>query len=119
MDTSCRSRPGYTFVLHFSKRKGCGAHRQTDQETGPRRAPLREFLIKIYWLWFQAALGPWNLLAGLARMISDHVSDEWLDQYSRGKLEDSRLAQVEEHLLICEHCCARLTKFDDDWGLNG
>jgi len=26
---------------------------------------------------------------------------------------------VEEHLLICEECCDRLTKLDDAWGLNG
>jgi hypothetical protein len=52
-------------------------------------------------------------------MIKDHVSDDWLEQYSKGGLEASRLAEVEEHLLICEHCCERLTKLDDRWGLNG
>jgi anti-sigma factor RsiW len=52
-------------------------------------------------------------------MTSEHVPDEWLDEYSRGKLEEPRLGQVEEHLLICEECCQRLTKFDDAWGLNG
>jgi hypothetical protein len=52
-------------------------------------------------------------------MISEHVPDEWLDQYSRGALEASRLAQLEEHLLICEQCRERLTKLDDTWGLNG
>ena len=56
---------------------------------------------------------------GLARMTSDHVSDEWLDKYSRGTLEAAHLGQVEEHLLICEQCCERLTKLDDAWGLNG
>jgi anti-sigma factor RsiW len=52
-------------------------------------------------------------------MISQHVTDECLEQYSRGTLEEPRLAEVEEHLLICEHCSERLTKFDDTWGLNG
>jgi anti-sigma factor RsiW len=52
-------------------------------------------------------------------MTSDHVSDEWLDKYSRGTLEATHLGQVEEHLLICEQCCERLTKLDDAWGLNG
>jgi hypothetical protein len=52
-------------------------------------------------------------------MTSEHLPDEWLDQYSRGVLEEPLLGQVEEHLLICEHCSERLTKFDDAWGLNG
>lgn len=52
-------------------------------------------------------------------MISKHVTDECLEQYSRGILEASRLAEVEEHLLICENCCERLTRLDDTWGLNG
>jgi hypothetical protein len=55
----------------------------------------------------------------LARMISEHASDESLDQYSRGTLAESQVGQLEEHLLICEQCCERLTKFDDSWGLNG
>jgi anti-sigma factor RsiW len=49
----------------------------------------------------------------------NHVPDDWLDQYSRGTLDAARLAQVEEHLLICEQCRERLTKLDDTWGLNG
>jgi hypothetical protein len=52
-------------------------------------------------------------------MKSEHVPDEWLDQYSRGTLEGSRLTQLEEHMLICEQCCERLSKLDDTWGLNG
>jgi anti-sigma factor RsiW len=51
--------------------------------------------------------------------IMNHVPDDWLDQYSRGTLDAARLAQVEEHLLICEQCRERLTKLDDTWGLNG
>ncbi len=52
-------------------------------------------------------------------MVSDHVPEEWLEQYSEGTLEEPRLGKVEEHLLICEECCDRLTKLDDAWGLNG
>jgi hypothetical protein len=51
--------------------------------------------------------------------MKEHVPEDWLEQYSKGTLEAARLAQVEEHLLICEHCCARLTKMDNTWGLNG
>jgi len=56
---------------------------------------------------------------GFARMISEHVSDEWLNQYSRGALVEPQLGQLEEHLLTCQQCCERLTRFDDSWGLNG
>jgi hypothetical protein len=52
-------------------------------------------------------------------IISEHISDERLAQYSEGRLVEPQLGEVEEHLLICEQCCARLTKFDDTWGLNG
>ena len=50
---------------------------------------------------------------------SEHISDEQLAQYSEGRLVEPQLGEVEEHLLICEQCCARLTEFDDTWGLNG
>jgi hypothetical protein len=56
---------------------------------------------------------------GLARMTSEHVPDDWLEEYSKGELLEPRLGQLEEHLLICELCCERLTKADDSWGLNG
>ena len=52
-------------------------------------------------------------------MKADHVPDEWLAEYSKGRLEEPRLGQVEEHLLVCERCRQRLTQFDDAWGLNG
>jgi anti-sigma factor ChrR (cupin superfamily) len=52
-------------------------------------------------------------------MTTGHVSDEWLAEYSEGRLEEPRLGQVEEHLLVCEECCKRLTGSDDAWGLNG
>jgi anti-sigma factor ChrR (cupin superfamily) len=52
-------------------------------------------------------------------MMFEHISDERLAQYSEGRLEEPDLGQVEEHLLVCEQCCTRLSKFDDAWGLNG
>jgi anti-sigma factor ChrR (cupin superfamily) len=52
-------------------------------------------------------------------MIFDHLSDEQLARYSEGRLEEPAVGQLEEHLLICQPCCARLTVFDDAWGLNG
>lgn len=52
-------------------------------------------------------------------MISEHITDECLERYSRGALEEPALADVEEHLLICEQCRQRLNNFDDTWGLNG
>jgi hypothetical protein len=52
-------------------------------------------------------------------MMFDHAADEQLAQYSEGRLEEPELGQVEEHLLIGEQCCTRLTTFDDAWGLSG
>jgi hypothetical protein len=52
-------------------------------------------------------------------MTSEHVPDDWLEEYSKGELLEPQLGQLEEHLLICELCCERLTKADDSWGLNG
>ena len=55
----------------------------------------------------------------ITRMTSDHVKDERLAKYSKGLLVEPELGDVEEHLLICDQCRARLTQFDDEWGLNG
>jgi hypothetical protein len=52
-------------------------------------------------------------------MISEHIPDDLLDQYSRGSLEGPKLDELEEHLLMCELCRDRLTEFDHRWGLNG
>jgi anti-sigma factor ChrR (cupin superfamily) len=51
--------------------------------------------------------------------MTEHVPDEWLAEYSKGRLDEPQLGEVEEHLLICERCRVRLTEFDDKWGLNG
>jgi hypothetical protein len=53
------------------------------------------------------------------QLVSVHIDDNLLSQYSTGVLEEPALGQIEEHLLVCEQCCARLTVFDDAWGLNG
>ena len=52
-------------------------------------------------------------------MMSHHISEEWLNAYSKGQIEEPYLGEIEEHLLVCASCCARLTEFDDVWGLNG
>ncbi len=52
-------------------------------------------------------------------MTSDHVTDERLAEYSKGLLAEPQLGDLEEHLLVCEKCRARLTEFDNQWGLNG
>lgn len=52
-------------------------------------------------------------------MNSDHPTNQSLAEYSKGLLVEPELGNVEEHLLVCEQCRARLTKFDDEWGLNG
>jgi predicted anti-sigma-YlaC factor YlaD len=52
-------------------------------------------------------------------MPNDHVPTEWLAEYSKGVLQEPRLGQVEEHLLVCESCREQLNQFDDSWGLNG
>jgi hypothetical protein len=56
---------------------------------------------------------------GINPMSFDHVCDDLLWKYSIGVLEEPELGQVEEHLLICQDCRARLTEFDNSWGLHG
>ena len=56
---------------------------------------------------------------GSTRIQSEHVPDNRLREYSKGLLQEPRLGEVEEHLLICERCRVRLTKFDQEWNLDG
>ena len=42
-----------------------------------------------------------------------HPDDELLDQYATGRLGDERLAEVEEHLLVCSICQARIAELDE------
>jgi anti-sigma factor RsiW len=51
--------------------------------------------------------------------MTEHVPDQRLAEYSKGRLAEPQLGEVEEHLLICERCQVRLTEFDNEWGLNG
>ena len=43
---------------------------------------------------------------------SGHLSDKALQEYSLARLPESSLAEVEEHLLICEHCRTRLERIE-------
>lgn len=45
-------------------------------------------------------------------MGSDHVDEDRLELYSLGRLPDPDAAAVEEHLLVCPTCCARLSDLD-------
>ena len=45
-------------------------------------------------------------------MAEGHTSEEMLEEYSRGTLPDAEAAVVEEHLLICPRCQARLAEVD-------
>jgi hypothetical protein len=60
-----------------------------------------------------------TLPRGPTRIMTEHVPDERLAAYSKGRLGEPQLGEVEEHLLVCERCRARLTEFDNEWGLNG
>ena len=51
--------------------------------------------------------------------MTEHLTDERLAEYSKGRLDEPQLGEVEEHLLMCERCRVRLTEFDNEWGLNG
>lgn len=42
-----------------------------------------------------------------------HATDDVLERYSAGRLDDPQRAEFEEHLLACEHCQARLAREDD------
>ena len=41
-----------------------------------------------------------------------HVDDESLEQYSSGTLPGEKVAEVEQHLLICGPCQGRLARID-------
>ena len=44
---------------------------------------------------------------------ANHPQDEELEGYCRGCLGDARSAHLEEHLLLCEVCRARLIKTEE------
>ena len=51
-------------------------------------------------------------LNAVEHAIQGHLSDKALEEYSLDKLADSSLAAVEEHLLICRQCRARLEEIE-------
>jgi hypothetical protein len=46
-------------------------------------------------------------------MSTWHISDDSIDRYAVGALEGEALAEVEEHLLSCPQCQARLLEMDE------
>jgi anti-sigma factor ChrR (cupin superfamily) len=48
------------------------------------------------------------------RIMTDHVPNERLAEYSKGLLEEPHVGEVEEHLLICGQCRMRLTDCDNE-----
>jgi len=44
--------------------------------------------------------------------VNRHVEDDLLEQYALTTLPLRYSASVEEHLLVCEHCCSRLAEHD-------
>ena len=45
--------------------------------------------------------------------LGTHPSDDDLELYSLGQLDEQRTAPLEEHLLVCEACQARVGEFDE------
>ena len=48
----------------------------------------------------------------MQRDINGHASDEALEQYALGSLEEPLLGEIEEHLLLCSQCQERLKEID-------
>ena len=46
-------------------------------------------------------------------MSTRHISEDSIDRYAIGALEGETLAEVEEHLLVCAECQARLLETDE------
>lgn len=47
-------------------------------------------------------------------MLEEHPKIEELEDYAFDEMEESRLKQLEEHLLVCEFCRERVTEIDRD-----
>lgn len=45
--------------------------------------------------------------------FNEHISEDALEAYSMGRLSDEESAPLEEHLLLCAVCCARLEQTDE------
>jgi hypothetical protein len=48
----------------------------------------------------------------MTRNFEQHSTEESLELYALGQLDDEKSELLEEHLLICEDCCARLDTAD-------
>jgi hypothetical protein len=44
--------------------------------------------------------------------VEQHIEETTLERYSMGSLEEEAAVEVEQHLLLCETCCARVTEAD-------
>lgn len=44
--------------------------------------------------------------------LDQHIEETTLEQYSMGSLPEEAAAEVEQHLLLCESCCAKVTETD-------
>jgi hypothetical protein len=44
--------------------------------------------------------------------VEQHIEETTLERYSMGSLAEEAAAEVEQHLLLCETCCARVTEAD-------
>jgi len=47
------------------------------------------------------------------RGFVEHISEDLLELYSLGRLEEPQLAPVEEHLLVCHECLDRVQRIDE------
>jgi anti-sigma factor RsiW len=45
-------------------------------------------------------------------MAAPHIDEDDLELYALGRLAQAQAAPVEEHLLVCETCRARLAEWD-------
>jgi len=43
----------------------------------------------------------------------NHPPEEWIQDYSDGKLAEHRVVELENHLIACEICRQRLSVFDE------
>ncbi len=48
-----------------------------------------------------------------ALITDQHISEDVLESYSMGKLSDEESAPMEEHLILCPVCRARLDETDE------
>ena len=44
--------------------------------------------------------------------VDQHIEETTLEQYSMGSLDENAAAEVEQHLLLCQTCCAKVTEAD-------